>query len=123
MFSPNDMALEAVQARREQNFWYYGELLKDMESAGLSSSEIRQLLDAAEARLPHPESDRALRVLRSAAKAARRGQSDRVTALRALACALVGDDEVLALTEEHRLSFCVQRPVEVERRVRAGFAV
>jgi|SRR4051812_24267808 DNA-binding transcriptional MerR regulator len=104
MLSMQEIAIEAVQARYEGSF-YYGEFLKELESHGLSSAEIQELLENARAMVPHPQAPRALRILKRASRLARRGEAERAKNLRAAACGLVGSSEAEALIEEHRLAF------------------
>lgn len=109
-----EMATEAVKCRREGSV-YFGEYLKELEAAGCSPERVRDLLERAEAELPHPQAPRALRILRRAAKVAAKGDGVRAHSLHELACELVGEDEVTALTEEYRLNFAVQRRSEPSR--------
>lgn len=117
-----DTAVEAVKARY-QGSHLYGEFLRELECAGCSPSKIQKLLEQARAVVPHPETPRALRMLKSSAKAARRGDMERKERLYTEACKIIGKDEVFVIIEEHRLNFTPQ-PVfeEAPRRVRCGFA-
>jgi hypothetical protein len=117
-----ETAVEAVKARYRGSH-HYGEFLRELECAGCSSSEIQRLLEQARAAVPHPETPRALRMLRSSAKAGRRGDVQRKERLYAAACKLIGQDEVFVLIEENRLSFMPQPTYDTApRRVRCGFA-
>jgi len=122
MIDLQEIAIEAVKARY-QGSHLYGEFLRELECAGCSSAKIQDLLERAKAVVPHPDAPRAFRMLRSAAKAARRGDAERMGRLYAQACLLVGEDEVFALIEENRLHFTPRRISEpTPRRVRCGFA-
>jgi len=119
-----EIAVEAVKARYSQSR-YYGEFLRELEACGCSPEEIQDMLERARSIVPHPQADRALRVLRRASKSAIRGDTVRAERLRAVACDLVGMNEVAALIEEHRLRFtaAMNYPVVLDRpRIRCGFA-
>lgn len=123
MQSLDEIAVAAIQAK-DDNSLLYGEFLRELEAMGCSSAKIAKLLKRARAAAPNPQAPRALRILKRAARAAAKGDEERSTRLRAIACDLVGEDEVEALSEEHRLSFVVQRfTPEAERPVRCGFAI
>jgi hypothetical protein len=115
------IAIEAVRARYD-NSPFYNEYLRELEAAGCTSAKIANLLEYAKTIVPHPQAPRALRILKRAAKSATRGDGARTERLRAIACELVGESEVFALVEEHRLSLVVKPEPVPERAVRCGFA-
>lgn len=118
-------AIEAVQARREGRHYACNEIFRELEASGCSPARIRNLLAKAEALVPHPHGEQALRILKAAAKAARRGQAERAERLQTIARNLLNDErEFFAIVEEHRLSFALQQPAEMPaQEVRHGFAL
>ena len=123
MLDVQEIAIEAVNARYDKSP-FYGAFLLELEAAGCSRAKIAALRERASAVVPNPHAPRALRVLKQAAKSARRGDELRMRRLHELAGELVGLDEVAVLTEEHRLCFTVRAPTPVvSQRASCGFAV
>lgn len=111
MHNLSPLAVGAVKARCEDSP-LYNEYLIELERSCHSREELKYLITRAEAIVLPPLMPRVLRVLKRAAKSARRGEGERCEQLHALACRMVGKAEVASLSEEHRLSFIVQRPIE-----------
>jgi hypothetical protein len=112
MKSDSGSAALAVKALEEGDFDEATHFVNELEHLH-TPRQVRALLAEAGAGLAY---------LRQASLAALRGEREASARLRECASRYVGEDELFALAEEHRLTFVVQMASsKPERRVQHGF--